>query len=47
MQHFTANLNQRRRAKPLVDFEVRLRRKFPVSQPAILKRLDAYNKPRS
>lgn len=38
---------QGRRAKPLIDFDVPLRRKFPINQPPILKRLDAYNKPRS
>jgi hypothetical protein len=47
MRHFDVNPMQRRRAKPLVDFDVPLRRKFPISQPAILKRLEAYNKPRS
>lgn len=47
MRHLKVNPQQRRRAKPLVDFDVPLRRKFPISQPAILKRLQAYNKPRS
>ena len=47
MRHFNVNPGQRHRAKPLIDFDVPLRRKFPISQPAILKRLKAYNKPRS
>jgi hypothetical protein len=47
MGHFEVNPMQRRRAKPLIDFDVPLRRKFPISQPAILKRLEAYNKARS
>ncbi len=47
MQHFKVNPKQRHRAKPLIDFDVPLRRKFPISQPSILKRLEAYNKPRS
>jgi hypothetical protein len=38
---------QRRRAKPLVDFDVPLRRKFPISQPSILQRLAPYNRSRS
>jgi hypothetical protein len=38
---------QRRRAKPLIDFDGPLRRKFPLSQPSILKRLELYNKTRS
>lgn len=41
------NARQHRRAKPLVAFDVPLRRKFPVSQPRILKRLEAYNRTRS
>jgi hypothetical protein len=45
------NLNvskkQRRRAKPLIAFDLPMRRKFPVSQPAILRRLEAYNKTRT
>ncbi|MFY9737874.1 MAG: hypothetical protein WAK11_02370 [Candidatus Cybelea sp.] len=44
---FEVNPGQRRRAKALIDFDVQLRRKFPISQPATLKRLEAYNKPRS
>jgi hypothetical protein len=47
MRHLNVNAGQRHRAKPLIDFDVPLRRKFPISQPAILKRLEAYNKPRS
>jgi hypothetical protein len=47
MRHLNVNPRQRRRAKPLIDFDVPLRRKFPISQPAILKRLEAFNKPRS
>ena len=47
MRHFNVNPGQRHRAKPLIDFDVPLRRKFPISQPAILKRLEVYNKPRS
>ena len=47
MRHLNVNPGQRHRAKPLIDFDVPLRRKFPISQPAILKRLEAYNKPRS
>jgi len=47
MQHFKVNPKQRRRAKPLIDFDVTLRRKFPISQPSILKRLEPYNKTRS
>jgi hypothetical protein len=47
MQHFKVNAKQRRRAKALVDFDVPLRRKFPISQPSILKRLAPYNKTRS
>ena len=47
MKHLKVNPKQRRRAKPLIDFDVPLRRKFPISQPSILKRLGAYNKTRS
>jgi hypothetical protein len=47
MTHQKVNPNQRRRAQPLIAFDVPLRRKFPISQPAILKRLEAYNKPLS
>lgn len=47
MQHLKVNPNQRRRAIPLIDFDMPLRRKFPISQPSILKRLEAYNKNRS
>jgi hypothetical protein len=32
---------------PVADLDVPLRRKFPISQPSILKRLEAYNKTRS
>jgi hypothetical protein len=47
MQNFNVNAQQQRRAKPLIDFDVPLRRKFPISQPSILKRLNAYNKTRA
>jgi hypothetical protein len=47
MAELRVNAKQRRRAKPLIDFDVPLRRKFPISQPSILKRLDAYNRTRS
>lgn len=47
MQHFKVNRKQQRRAKPLIDFDVPLRRKFPISQPSILARLKPYNKTRS
>jgi hypothetical protein len=47
MRHLNVNPGQRRRAKPLIDFDVPLRRKFPISQPATLRRMETYNKPRS
>ena len=47
MKHLKVNPKQRRRAKPLIDFDVPMRRKFPISQPSILKRLAEYNKGRS
>lgn len=47
MAHLKVNPKQRRRAKPLVDFDVPMRRKFPISQPSILERLAQYNKGRS
>ena len=47
MKHLKVNAKQRCRAKPLIDFDVPMRRKFPISQPSILKRLDSYNKTRS
>ncbi|HEY5256825.1 MAG TPA: hypothetical protein VIJ12_00440 [Candidatus Baltobacteraceae bacterium] len=47
MAELRVNAKQRRRAKPLIDFNAPLRRKFPISQPSILKRLDAYNRTRS
>ena len=43
-RNLEVNQKQRSRAKPLLAFELPMRRKFPVSQSAILKRLDAYNK---
>jgi hypothetical protein len=46
MQHLKVNPGQRKRAKPLIDFDVPLRRKFPISQPSILNRLEQYNKTR-
>ena len=33
--------------KPQIDFDVPLGRKFLISQPSILKRLEPYNKARS
>ncbi|MGA2761159.1 MAG: hypothetical protein ABSF08_12685 [Candidatus Cybelea sp.] len=47
LKHLKVNPQQRHRAKPLIDFDVPMRRKFPISQPSILKRLRAYNKTRS
>jgi hypothetical protein len=47
IKHLKVNPKQKHRAKPLIAFEVPLRRKFPISQPSILKRLDQYNGPRS
>jgi hypothetical protein len=48
MQHVKVNPRQRRRAKPLIAFDVPLRRKFPVAQPAILERLNkTFNKERN
>ena len=47
MKHLDVNPQQRRRAKPLIDFDVPLRRKFPISQPAIFARMKAYNKGRT
>jgi hypothetical protein len=44
MQHLEVNPQQRCRAKPLIDFDVPLRRKFPISQPSILDRMKIYNK---
>jgi hypothetical protein len=41
------NPKQLRRAQPLVAFDVPLRRKFPVSQPSMLKRFDSYNRDRN
>lgn len=38
------NSKQRRRARPLVDFDVPLRRKFPISQPHVLKRFTELNR---
>ncbi|HEY1883026.1 MAG TPA: hypothetical protein VGG51_08295 [Candidatus Cybelea sp.] len=38
---------QQRRALPLIAFDVPLRRKFPVSQPSVLKRFESYNRGRS
>jgi hypothetical protein len=39
---------QQRRAKPFIAFDVPLRRKFQVAQPAILERLDkTFNKERT
>ena len=47
MKHLNVNPEQRKRAAPLIDFDVPMRRKFPISQPSILQRLEAYNKTRS
>jgi hypothetical protein len=48
MEHVEVNPMQRRRATPLVAFDVPLRRKFQVAQPAILERLNkTYNKDRN
>ena len=47
MDHFDVNPNQRRRANPLIDFNVPMRRKFPISAPAILNRLNPHNNARS
>jgi hypothetical protein len=47
IKHLKVNSKQRRRAKPLVAFDVPLRRKFPISQPAILERFSAYNRSRA
>ena len=47
MKHLDVNPQQRRRAKPLIDFDVPLRRKFPISQPSIFARMKAYNKGRT
>ncbi len=47
MKHLRVNPKQRRRAKALVDFDVPLRRKFPIGQPAIYQRLERYNTTRS
>ena len=47
MKHLKVNPVQRRRAKPLINFDVPLRRKFPISQPSILDRLKTYNKSRT
>jgi hypothetical protein len=38
--------SQRRRAKPLIEFNVPLRRKFPIGHPSILQRLQRYNQGR-
>jgi hypothetical protein len=44
LNHLAINPNQRRRAKPLVDFDVPMRRRFPISAPAILNRLNPHNR---
>lgn len=41
------NPGQQRRAQPLIAFDVPLRRKFPISQPSVLKRFESYNRGRS
>jgi len=45
MKYLSVNPQQRRREYAW-SFDVPLRRKFPISQPAILKRLGAYNQSR-
>jgi hypothetical protein len=48
MQHVEVNPMQLRRATPLIAFDVPLRRKFQVAQPAILERLNkTFNKDRN
>src|SRR6202035_662112 len=47
MDHLDVNPNQRRRAKRLIDFDVPMRRKFPISAPAILSRLNPHNRSKS
>lgn len=47
MKHLKVNREQRHRARPLIEFDIPMRRKFPISQPAILKRLQQYNSKRS
>ena len=47
MAHLDVNSNQRRRAKRLIDFDVPMRRKFPISAPAILSRLNPHNRSKS
>lgn len=38
MTELPVNRNQKRRAKPLIAFDLPLRRKLPISQPSVLKR---------
>ncbi len=47
LNHLDVNPKQRRRAKRLVDLDVPMRRKFPISAPAILNRLNPHNKSRT
>jgi hypothetical protein len=47
MDHLDVNPSQRRRAKRLIDFDVPMRRKFPISAPAILSRLNPHNRSKS
>jgi hypothetical protein len=47
MAHLDVNPNQRRRAKRLIDFDVPMRRKFPISAPKILSRLNPHNRSKS
>jgi len=47
LEHVDVNSGQRHRARLLTNFDVPLRRKFPISQPAVLQRLDKYNHPRT
>jgi hypothetical protein len=47
MEHLPVNPKQRHRARVLIDFDVPLRRKFPIGQTAIYRRLERYNEKRS
>jgi hypothetical protein len=46
-EHLDVNSKQRRRAKPLINFDAPMHCKFPISQPSIFDRLKMYNKRRS
>lgn len=47
LRNLAVNPNQRRRAARLIDFDVPMRRKFPISAPTILNRLIPHNTSRS